>query len=188
MARPAATTRAAIDAAAFDLFRQRGFDDVSAQDIADACGISRPTLFRYVPRMQDIVLDRVAAFGELTVERTRATPGDAWSAMSAALASCHAELLAGSPHTAAFELLADDPGLRGRSSLLTRAWRESMAAALAERGAGDHVICEALAGAAIGVMTAALARGWPTETLSRALSACAPADPGASVALGSTPQ
>lgn len=43
------TTRDHISNVAIDLFAARGFDDVSVDDIAEAAGIARRTLFRYYP-------------------------------------------------------------------------------------------------------------------------------------------
>ncbi|MDL9937894.1 mycofactocin system transcriptional regulator [Gordonia sp. ABSL1-1] len=44
-----ATSRAQLSAIAIDLFTVRGFDETSVDDIADAAGIARRTLFRYYP-------------------------------------------------------------------------------------------------------------------------------------------
>lgn len=43
------TSRAQISAIAIDLFAERGFDETSVDDIAEAAGIARRTLFRYYP-------------------------------------------------------------------------------------------------------------------------------------------
>lgn len=43
------TTRDDISNVAIDLFAARGFEDVSVEDIAEAAGIGRRTLFRYYP-------------------------------------------------------------------------------------------------------------------------------------------
>jgi mycofactocin system transcriptional regulator len=43
------TTRHQITDAAIELFAGRGFDDVSVDDLAEAAGIARRTLFRYYP-------------------------------------------------------------------------------------------------------------------------------------------
>lgn len=53
--RPPSTTHAAIEAAAFELFASRGFEQTSIEDIAAAVGVGRRTIFRYFPSKNDIV-------------------------------------------------------------------------------------------------------------------------------------
>ncbi|WP_030483541.1 mycofactocin system transcriptional regulator [Nocardioides aequoreus] len=52
--RPVATTHAAIEQATFRLFRERGFEGTTLDDIAREVGVSRRTLFRYFPSKNDI--------------------------------------------------------------------------------------------------------------------------------------
>ncbi|MCX0247846.1 TetR/AcrR family transcriptional regulator [Streptomyces drozdowiczii] len=59
-ARKKERTRDAIGDAAVSLFLERGFDSVSVNDIAAAAEISKPTLFRYFPTKEDLVLHRFA--------------------------------------------------------------------------------------------------------------------------------
>ena len=59
MARPRTVTREDVDAVALDLFLDRGFAAVTGQQLATAAGISRPTLYRLVGRIEDIVLDSI---------------------------------------------------------------------------------------------------------------------------------
>ncbi|CAM5378137.1 hypothetical protein SGRIM128S_04360 [Streptomyces griseomycini] len=42
------------------LFLERGFDAVSVAEVAAAAEISKPTLFRYFPAKEDLVLFRIA--------------------------------------------------------------------------------------------------------------------------------
>ncbi|WP_188193659.1 TetR family transcriptional regulator [Nonomuraea sp. SYSU D8015] len=50
----------AISAAAISLFLERGFDEVPVTEIAAAAGVSKPTLFKYFPTKEDLVLHRFA--------------------------------------------------------------------------------------------------------------------------------
>lgn len=52
---PGEAARARVERAALDLFTLRGFDAVTADEVADAAGISRRTFFRYHPTKADAV-------------------------------------------------------------------------------------------------------------------------------------
>jgi AcrR family transcriptional regulator len=49
----------AISAAAITLFLARGFDEVPVTEVAAAAGVSKPTLFKYFPAKEDLVLHRI---------------------------------------------------------------------------------------------------------------------------------
>ncbi|MFJ9620906.1 TetR/AcrR family transcriptional regulator [Streptomyces sp. NPDC101181] len=50
----------AVSGAAVAMFLERGFDKVSVAEVAAAADISKPTLFRYFPTKEDLVLHRFA--------------------------------------------------------------------------------------------------------------------------------
>ncbi|MEU6713535.1 TetR family transcriptional regulator [Nonomuraea sp. NPDC046802] len=50
----------AISTAAIALFLERGFDEVPVTEIAAAAGVSKPTLFKYFPTKEDLVLHRIS--------------------------------------------------------------------------------------------------------------------------------
>jgi AcrR family transcriptional regulator len=53
-------THDAISAAAISLFLAHGFEQVSVADVAAAAEVSKPTLFKYFPTKEDLVLHRIA--------------------------------------------------------------------------------------------------------------------------------
>lgn len=53
-----AATRLMISNIATGLFVERGFENVSIDEIASAAGVSRKTVFNYFPRKEDLVFDR----------------------------------------------------------------------------------------------------------------------------------
>jgi AcrR family transcriptional regulator len=53
-------TRQAIAEAAIRLFAERGFEAVTVNEIADAAGVAKVTLFTYFPTKESLVLDTVA--------------------------------------------------------------------------------------------------------------------------------
>ncbi|MGW8766472.1 TetR/AcrR family transcriptional regulator [Streptomyces sp. NPDC055815] len=58
--RKKARTRQALSDAAIALFLEKGFDGVSVAEVAAAAEVSKPTLFRYFPAKEDLVLHRFA--------------------------------------------------------------------------------------------------------------------------------
>jgi AcrR family transcriptional regulator len=53
--RPIEIDPARLSRTAVELFAERGYDDVSAAEVADAAGVSRRSLFRYFPTKADLV-------------------------------------------------------------------------------------------------------------------------------------
>ncbi|MGC1548608.1 MAG: TetR/AcrR family transcriptional regulator [Rhodanobacter sp.] len=51
-------TRLAISDVATRLFIERGFDNVTVADIADAASVAKMTVFNYFPRKEDLFFDR----------------------------------------------------------------------------------------------------------------------------------
>ena len=58
-------TRAAISRVATPLFYERGFDNVTVDDVARAAGVSKMTVFNYFARKEDLMFDREAEGMEL---------------------------------------------------------------------------------------------------------------------------
>ena len=52
--RPPGTSRRAVTRTALELFAERGFEETTVDDIADALGVSRRTLFRYFASKNDM--------------------------------------------------------------------------------------------------------------------------------------
>lgn len=76
-------TRETISDMAISLFLQHGFDQVSVVDIAAAAEVSKPTLFRYFPTKEDLVVHRFADHQAVnsTVVRERAPEASALDAL-----------------------------------------------------------------------------------------------------------
>ena len=124
--RPPATTRAEIEAAAFDLFARKGFDETTVEDIAASAGIGRRTFFRYFGSKNDVV------WGEFDtgLEHFRhvlesADPEQPWmDELRAAVVDFNAlapEQVA--VHRARMELILHVPALQAYATLMYARWR-----------------------------------------------------------------
>lgn len=139
------TSRAQISALAIHLFTNRGFEDTSVDDIAEAAGIARRTLFRYYSSKNEIPWgefdDHLDELRTLLAGIPRETPMA--EALVDALVSFNrvpAEEL--DNHRRRMSLLLGVPALQAHSMIVYADWRQVIAEFCAARlgvGVGDHV-------------------------------------------------
>src|SRR3954463_9958942 len=99
-------TRQLISNVAWGLFIQRGFEEVTVAEIAEAAGVSKMTVFNYFPRKEDLFLDRHADRLAELVSVVRSRPPGV-SAVGALRRHKHELLAAGHPLSGA---IAGGPG------------------------------------------------------------------------------
>lgn len=121
------------------LFMEKGFDAVSVAEVAAAAEISKPTLFRYFPAKEDLVLYRIA---DHEGEAARVVAGAEVTAVEALRRHFLEGLERGDPVTGLNDhpdVLAFHALLYGTPSLVARAHthQERSEAALAEVLGGD---------------------------------------------------
>ncbi|MFI6338416.1 TetR family transcriptional regulator [Streptomyces sp. NPDC050535] len=131
----------AVSDVAIGLFLEKGFDSVSVAEVAAAADISKPTLFRYFPAKEDLVLYR---FADHETEAARVVAGrpDGRSVADALLEHFLDGLRRDDPVTGLNDhpdVLAFHRLLYGTPSLAARAYAyvERSEAALAEALGGD---------------------------------------------------
>jgi AcrR family transcriptional regulator len=131
----------AVSDTAIALFLEKGFDAVSVAEIAAAAEISKPTLFRYFPAKEDLVLHR---FADHETEAARVVEGRPRG--ESAVGALRAHFLDGLRRHDPVTGLSDEPGvlafhrlLYGTPSLVARlhGYLERSEAALAEALGGD---------------------------------------------------
>jgi AcrR family transcriptional regulator len=66
--------RDSLSAAAEELFRVRGFEKVTVEQIAQAAGVSRRTFFRYYESKEDVMVERSDRLGELLLAELARRP------------------------------------------------------------------------------------------------------------------
>jgi len=135
-------TAAELEAAAYRLFGERGFDNVTVDDIAAEADVSRRTFFRYFASKEDVLL----ADHFVQLARLRAAMADRpadepiVTALRNALLSMTGDfderkekvILRG-------RLMRDTPSLQARSLVHQKLWEEAMQDMVAERLGVDPV-------------------------------------------------
>ncbi|MVO87983.1 TetR family transcriptional regulator [Streptomyces sp. p1417] len=106
-------TYEAVSEAAIALFLERGFDKVSVAEVAAAAEISKPTLFRYFPAKEDLVLHRFADHEDEAARVVTGRPGG-----HSPLAALRAHFLAGLDRHDPVTGLNDAPGVLAFHQLL----------------------------------------------------------------------
>jgi AcrR family transcriptional regulator len=155
--------RAEVAEVAFSVFAERGFDQVTATEVAAAAGISRASFFRYFESKEDAVFVAQEEMGANVAAALRERPAgeDAWVALRRALDAAVATYQR-SPEAALarLRLIRCTPDLRAHQLERLAQWKEAIGAALAARlgVAGDDIKVEALVGAALGALDAASTR------------------------------
>ncbi|SMF68863.1 TetR family transcriptional regulator [Streptomyces sp. Amel2xC10] len=96
------------------MFVERGFDAVSVAEIAAAAEISKPTLFRYFPAKEDLVLYRLSEHEREAADVVTAARADG----TAPLPALHRHFLDGLAARDPITGLSDHPGVRAFHALL----------------------------------------------------------------------
>jgi AcrR family transcriptional regulator len=159
--------RVQIAEVAFNVFAERGFDAVTATEVAEAAGISRASFFRYFDSKEDAVFVAQEELGVKMAAALRERPGgeDAWTALRRAAEALGGYYRENPAHALArLRLIRSTPKLRAHQLERQDQWRELIVTALAERlGLEEpNVQVEALVSAALGALRSAAAR-WVTN-------------------------
>lgn len=131
-----ATTRDQIAAVAMELFTEHGFDEVSVDDVAEAAGIARRTLFRYYSSKNAIVWgdfdSHLEMMRNLLNDTSESIAID--SALRQALLTFN-EFPAGerARHRTRMRMILEIPTLQAYSMLMYTGWREVIAEFVASR-------------------------------------------------------
>ena len=158
-----ASLRAEIAEVAFKVFAERGFDQVTATEVAAAAGVSRASFFRYFDSKEDAVFVVQEELGVDVAEALAERPDgeDAWTALRQAIViglrpyeSDPEEMLA------RLRLIRCTPSLRSRQLDRMDQWKKVIGASLARRlGAAEgEITAAALVAAGLGAFDAALTR------------------------------
>jgi AcrR family transcriptional regulator len=117
-------TRQLISDIATRLFTERGFEQVTIDDVAAAANVSKMTVLNYFHRKEDLFFDRSDDAQELVrdalVNRGRRSPVAALRGLAHALVEQRHPLVRMTPAAASFwKVVADSPALRARTRELS---------------------------------------------------------------------
>lgn len=129
-------TRERLKQVAFELFSERGFDDVTVDEIAERAEVSKSTLFRYFEAKEDLLFADAVAHRDALVsalaDRPREEP--VLVSLRASLRSLAADYQA--DRLRAVErnrIMSESPTLAARSLERQVAWEEGLAAVILPR-------------------------------------------------------
>jgi AcrR family transcriptional regulator len=157
------SVRTQLAETAWDVFAERGFDEVTVTEVAEVAGISRASFFRYFGSKEEAVFVALDALGAQIAEALAERPPgeDAWVALRRAFDAAIPNYSSSpSRSLARLRLTREVPALRAHQLERQDHWQTMIAEALAPRiGAKeDDVAVRALVAAAINVLDAATGR------------------------------
>lgn len=158
MPRDGTPARKRLQAAALELFAERGFDQTTAAQIAARAGVTERTFFRHFPDKREALFDREDHLGTALREAIAAAPAEMApiEALSSAFAET-AKLLEANRHFSEprNQIIAATPSLQEREMAKHAALTNLVAHALERRGV-DRRKADLTASAGMGVLGYAL--------------------------------
>jgi AcrR family transcriptional regulator len=162
-----------LQAAALNLYAERGFEQTTAADIAQSVGLTERTFFRYFADKREVLFAGQEHFEQVFVDGVAAAPGDA-SALDAVASALQAAAAFFPDDRRTYSrlrhsIISANAGLQERELLKMAALSDSIAAALRERGVGEP---QATLAAETGVTVFGVAyRQWLADDQERSLAA-----------------
>lgn len=137
MPRDAAKVRKRLQWAALEMFREQGYLETTASQIAAKAGVTERTFFRHFPDKREVLFDGDAAFSGALGVAIRKAPEELspWDTLLFAFNAVKHIFEENRPFTEPRQrVIAAHPALQERAAAKSRFLIESIAAALAERG------------------------------------------------------
>ncbi len=154
-----ARTRALIRRVAIERFAERGFEAITAHEIAEAAGVGRRTFFRYFPSKEEVVFaaqgERLARFAALVSEPLSGE--SPFQTVRRALLSMAEVLMVQREEVVALQKIVEaSPLLLARERIFDRDWDALVAKALSRGGQMPEHRTRMMAGALVGAVRATL--------------------------------
>ena len=168
MPRDGEKVRRSLQAAALELYGERGYDDVTAAEIAARAGVTQRTFFRHFPDKREVLFDGQDAFSATLVKALENAPSSLrpWAALLQACRSTKDLLVENRPFTEPRrQIIARHPPLQERELAKSRSITLQLASALRNRGVPERqaFLAAQLGMTAFGEAFAAWLDGGPGE-------------------------
>lgn len=129
--------RIEVAARAIDLFRRKGYDETTVDDICSSAGISPRSFFRYFASKEEVVLGDVLESGEALTSAVRSRPGaeDVWTSMRHGVRALLDVEMSGEAERFlnAMTVVCESPALRAGYLQKHLAWAQMVCPVLVER-------------------------------------------------------
>lgn len=140
MAKTEVDARVRLQQAALELFREQGYDQTTAAEIASRAGLTRRTFFRYFPDKREVLFDGEAVLRSALIAAVAHAPDSLGSldTLFHAFRSVVALLEDNRPFSKPrHEIISRTPALDEREMAKTAALADALASALKARGVAD---------------------------------------------------
>lgn len=137
MPRNGEAVRKRLQWAALELFRERGYEETTAAEIAAKAGVTERTFFRHFPDKREVLFDGDTAFSEALATAVRNAPKTLgpWDTLYFAFNTVKHVFVENRPFTEPRQyVIASSPALQERAAAKTRSLIAAVASALSERG------------------------------------------------------
>jgi AcrR family transcriptional regulator len=137
MPRNGEKVRKRLQWAALELFREQGYEEVTALQIAAKAGVTERTFFRHFPDKREVLFDGDAEFSEALTAAIRKSPETLgpWDTLFFAFDSVKQMFVENRPFTEPRQhVIASSPALQERAMSKTRSLVAAITSALCERG------------------------------------------------------
>jgi AcrR family transcriptional regulator len=156
--------RDAIWDAAIELFAEKGFDETTVDDIAEAAGTSRRSFFRYFQSKSDLMAQDIVSYGTSLADAIRSCPpACSLPVVFRRTVLQAAQLSAAHPRTRQImEIAAKYPAAREAQIARVAEVQEQLAEAFAERcrlGGGNEMMARVMAGLTLSLLSVTF-RSW----------------------------
>lgn len=137
MPRNGEEVRRRLQLAALELYRERGYEETTAAEIAAKAGVTERTFFRHFPDKREVLFDGDTAFTEALANAVHEAPPSlgVWDTLFVAFNAVKQMFIENRPFTEPRQrVIASNPALQERAVAKTRAVTATLASALTARG------------------------------------------------------